>query len=155
MLMELRSQKQTAAKLMKCGVSRVWIDPARIGDAHQAITAEDIRRLIKDGIISKKQKKGLSTFKKKKVALQKRKGRRKGEGSRKGSLGSRYSRKQDWMNRVRSQRKFLKDMLKDQKIEKEFYKELYRKSKGGFFRNVGHLKSYIEKESKKQETKRR
>ena len=59
------------------------------------------------------------------------------------------------MNRVRSQRKFLKDMLKDQKIEKEFYKELYRKSKGGFFRNVGHLKSYIEKESKKQETKRR
>ncbi len=143
--MELRSQKTLAAKLMKCGRSRVWIDPARIGDVHQAITAQDIRKLIRDGIIKEKQKIGLSNFKKKKIAEQKKKGRRKGHGSRKGKIGVRHDRKSEWMNKIRAQRSLLKEFLKNTSIDKETYKDLYRKTKGGFFRSRAHLISYVQK----------
>ncbi|MBI4895756.1 MAG: 50S ribosomal protein L19e [Candidatus Aenigmarchaeota archaeon] len=143
--MELRSQKTIAAKLLKCGRSRVWIDPARIGDVHQAITSQDVRKLIRDGIIKEKQKTGLSNFKKKKIAEQKKKGRRKGHGSRKGKFGVRYDRKSEWMNKIRAQRTILKEFLKNNSIDKETYKDLYRKTKGGFFRSRAHLISYVQK----------
>jgi len=143
--MELRSQKEIASRVLKCGKSKVWIDPARIGDAHQAITAEDIRKLIRDGVIKKIQKTGLSNFKKKKMMIQKKKGRRKGHGSRKGGFGSRYDKKLDWMNRIRAQRALLKEFLKSNNIDKKTYKNLYRKAKGGFFRSRAHLISFVNK----------
>ena len=69
-----------AAKIMKCGKSRVWMDPTRLADIEEAITSEDVRRLIRDGVIAAKPKKGLSTFRKKKIAAQKKKGRRRNRG---------------------------------------------------------------------------
>jgi large subunit ribosomal protein L19e len=75
-----------ASRIMKCGVTRVWINPERIADVEEAITAEDVRSLIRDGVIRARQKKGLSNFRRKKAALQKQKGRRRGRGSRKGSV---------------------------------------------------------------------
>ena len=62
--MTLRNQKRLAARIMKCGVTRVWIDPTRIKDAQEAITGQDIRRLINDGIIKKLPKQGLSSYRK-------------------------------------------------------------------------------------------
>ncbi len=147
--MELRSQKKVAAKILKCGKSKVWINPARIGDVSQAITSHDIRRLIADGVIVKEQRVGLSNFKKKKIETQKKKGRRKGEGSRKGGYGTRHSRKSEWINKIRAQRSILKEMLEKNDIDKNAYKDLYRKTKGGFFRSRTHLRSYVEKEFKK------
>ncbi|MBI5332480.1 MAG: 50S ribosomal protein L19e [Candidatus Aenigmarchaeota archaeon] len=144
--MELRSQKNIAARVLKCGRSKVWIDPAKIGDVQQAITAQDIRRLINDGVIKKEQKTGLSSFRKKKMAIQKEKGRRKSHGSRKGKTGTRFSRKNDWMNKVRAQREMLKEFLKTGAIDKPAYKKLYRQSKGGFFRSRAHLASAVKKE---------
>ena len=45
-------QKKLAAKVMKCGVNKVWIDPKN-EKVKQAITRRDIRRFIKEGIIKK------------------------------------------------------------------------------------------------------
>jgi len=143
--MEVAAQRRLAAKILKCGESRVWMDPAKLGEISQAITAADVRRLIGSGIIAEAPKTGVSTGRKNyNIAAQKRKGRRKGKGSRKGSLGSRFSRKRTWINLVRSQRKLLKELLASGKIDKKLYKDLYRKSGGGYFRSRAHVQMHIE-----------
>ena len=49
--MKLTSQKRLAAQVMKVGKSRVWIDPQFEDEASLAITKEDIRRLVDEGVI--------------------------------------------------------------------------------------------------------
>ena len=142
--MELAAQKRLAARVMKCGESRVWMDPARLGDISQSITTQDIRKLVKDGIIRKRQKKGVSKSRVRHTAEQKSKGRRKGKGSRKGAIGTRYNSKNAWMNSIRAQRSLAKQLLKNGKIDKAAYKDVYRKSGGGFFRSRAHMLQYVE-----------
>jgi large subunit ribosomal protein L19e len=143
--MDLKSQKNIAARLLKCGKSRIWIDPVRIGDVSEAITSADIRRLIGEGAIKKLQKKGVSSFRKRKNLAQKKKGRRKGRGSRKGSIGTRLNRKKFWIKRIRVLRRELRQLRAEGKIEKATYRSLYLKSKSGFFRSKSHLMNYIER----------
>ena len=51
--MNLSAQKRMAAEILKCGQNRVYIDPYLIEEVKMAITREDIRNLIKEGIIQK------------------------------------------------------------------------------------------------------
>lgn len=146
-MMNLRSQKRLAAKQLGCGISRVWIDPKKMGQVAEAITNEDIRKLISDGIMKAKPKKGVSRGRKKKIAMQKKKGRRKGRGSRKGKIGTRLPRKREWIKRIRAIRDALKELRDNGKINRGTYRELYKKAKGGFFRSRAHLYSFIEKEN--------
>jgi len=146
--MEVAAQRRMAARIMKCGESRVWMDPAKLGEVSQAITSADVRRLIGSGIIHAAPKTGVSTGRKKHIAQQKRKGRRKGKGSRKGAIGSRFSRKRAWIKVVRAQRQMLSGLLTSEKIDKPLYKDLYYKSKGGYFRSRAHLQAHIDELSK-------
>lgn len=143
--MDLKSQRNIAAKILKCGKNRVWFDPSRPGDIAEAITTRDVERLIKDGVIKVMPKKGISNFRKKKLAAQKKKGRRKGAGSRKGRANTRAPKKKLWIKRIRAMRNFLKELRDQGKMEKKVYRELYMKAKGGFFRNKSHLNIYIER----------
>ncbi len=52
--MSLKAQKRMAAEILKCGENRVYFDPYLIDDIKMAITREDIRNLVKEGIILKK-----------------------------------------------------------------------------------------------------
>jgi len=72
--------------------------------------------------------------------VQKKKGRQKGEGSRK---GKKKAGKKEWMNTIRIQRAFLKELRAKKIIDKKIYRNLYLKSKGGFFRSKNHIKLYI------------
>ncbi len=143
--MDLKNQKKLASRILKIGKARIWIDPARIADASEAITSADINNLVKKGIIKIKKKKGVSRSRAKKLQAQKKKGRRKGQGSRKGKLGTRMPKKRLWMKQVRVLRKFLAELRDEGKIEKSVYRKLYRKAKSGFFRSKSHIKNYIEK----------
>ncbi|MCM2325579.1 MAG: 50S ribosomal protein L19e, partial [Candidatus Woesearchaeota archaeon] len=87
--------------------------------------------------------KGVSRSRAKKAHAQKLKGRRKGAGSRKGKQGAREESKRAWINKVRLQRTFFKELKEQKKVTPEVYKDLYRKSKGGFFRSIRHVKLYI------------
>ncbi len=142
--MELKSHKKMAARVLKCGETRVWFDPARLQDIADAITAADIRRLVKDGIIKKMQKKGVSKVRIRKMNIQKAKGRRKGHGSRKGKATARKGRKELWMNQVRALRRMLRELKRGGYLDNASYRSLYRKSSGGFFRSRAHMKLYIE-----------
>ena len=49
--MNLTAQKRIAAEILKCGENRVYFDPYLMDEIKMAITREDIRNLIKEGII--------------------------------------------------------------------------------------------------------
>ncbi len=143
--MNLRYQRRMAAQLLKCGEERVWMSPDHISEIASAITKDDIRRLINEGKIAKLPKKGVSTARAKYIKLQKKKGRRKGPGSRKGKSTARMPRKLSWMIRIRALRRLLKELRDEGKISKREYRMLYRHAKGGMFRSKAHLLQRVKK----------
>jgi len=140
--MNLKLQRRIAARILKCGEGRVWIDPTKIKEVEQAITASDIKHLIRLGYIKRLPVKGTSRARARKREIQKKKGRRRGPGSRK---GPRKSRKEIWMERVRALRRYLRELKREGKITTRTYRELYRKVKGGAFKSKAHLRLYIDK----------
>ncbi|MCS3900502.1 50S ribosomal protein L19e [Methanococcus voltae] len=141
--MDVSTQRRIAANILDCGIDRVWVDPENLEKVKLAITKDDIRALVKDGIIVKKQEKGISSARKKKIQEQKRKGKRKGQGSRKGAKGARTPKKEKWINTIRPLRRMLKEMREEDKIERTQYRKLYRMAKGGAFRSRNHMKLYM------------
>ncbi|MDY6771507.1 MAG: 50S ribosomal protein L19e [Candidatus Nanohaloarchaea archaeon] len=143
--MNLRSQKKMAADVLDVGKSRVWIDPDRTDEVHDAITKQDIRNLIESGVIQKKDKDGTSRGRARERDKQKKKGRHKGAGSKQGSKGGRKSEKEEWMENIRALRKELKRMRDEDELDSSEYRKLYNMAKGGFFRNKKHMNIYIDK----------
>lgn len=143
--MKLNLQKRLAASILKIGESRVWIDPKSMEDVSKAITKQDIRGLIKQNVIQEKPKHGISRARARVLNKQRQKGRRKGYGQRKGTKTARTPAKETWMNKVRALRRELRRMRTAGEIKNEQYFGLYLKIKGNFFRNVGHLRIYVEK----------
>ncbi len=147
--MKLDNQKRLAAQILKCSEKRIKFDPDRLSDIKESITKADIRNLIKDKAIIKIAITGVSGVRTRKRLIQRRKGKQKGPGSRKGSRGARIPRKREWMNRIKAQRGLLK-RLKDKKIiDKKLYRDLYLKAKGGFFRSKRHIRLYLEERTRK------
>jgi large subunit ribosomal protein L19e len=141
--MKLSTQKRLAADVMKVGISRIWIDPTFEDEVSLAITRDDIRRLVDERAIQKKQEIGVSRGRARYVLEQKRKGQRKGPGSKKGKATSKLSGKDRWMIKIRPMRKELRKLRNDKKITSKTYRELYLKAKGNAFRNTAHLRTYI------------
>ena len=49
-----------------------------------------------------------------------------------------------WMTKIRVQRSFMKELKSKKIISETVFKDLYRKSKGGFFRSKRHIKIYLQ-----------
>ena len=81
--MKLHVQKRLAADVLNCSSKRIWLDPNSLSEIKEAITKRDIKSLIEQGLIKKKRIKGVSRFRARKILVQKRKGKQKGQGSRK------------------------------------------------------------------------
>ncbi|MDI6643627.1 MAG: 50S ribosomal protein L19e [Methanobacteriaceae archaeon] len=140
--MNLTTQKRLAADILKVGVNRVWIDPENVEEVSRAITRESVKHLIDNKIIRAKPQKGISSYRSKKIAQQKSKGRRKGHGSIKGAKGARTPKKKAWMTTIRALRKDLKHMRDNREINKTTYRKLYKMAKGGAFRSKSYMKTY-------------
>ena len=141
--MKLTLQKRLAASRFSAGKSRIKCNPEHLKEIKTALTASDVRRLIKSGAIIVEQKRGSSKFRARNITQQKSKGRRQGKGSRKGSRTARLPRKQAWMAKIRVQRKLLKHLYQKQLLASAVYRSLYRKAKSGMFRSKRHLKTYM------------
>lgn len=135
-------QRRLAAQILKCGKNRVRFDPDKLEEIGEAITKTDIRVLVKNGIISRKNLLNTSRFWARKRKTQKSYSKQKGFGSRKGKKTARLKPKRAWINKIRLQRNFIKSLRDNSTITNEDYHELYLKSKGGFFRSLRHLKLY-------------
>jgi large subunit ribosomal protein L19e len=141
---DVASQKRIAASVLKCGVNRVWFDPARLSDIENAISREDLRALIVDGAIKARQKKGVSRGRARARIAQRSYGHRKGAGKRKGAAGARRPSKTAWVQKIRAIRKVLVELRTVGTIDRHLYRILYRKAAGGQFRSVAHMKAQME-----------
>ncbi|MCW4032342.1 MAG: 50S ribosomal protein L19e [Candidatus Bathyarchaeota archaeon] len=131
--MDLKSQKRIAAQLLKAGQNRVWMDPEQLDRIENAITKNEIRRLVHEGVIRRKAQLGISKGRGRKL--------RKGAGSRK---GSKITKKRLWIKKIRALRKGSRELVEKRMITRNTYRKLINMSKGGAFRSKSHLKEYIE-----------
>ena len=139
--MNLRSQKRLAAKILKAGAGRIKVK--NVKEVEEAITRDDIRKLIDKGLIEKEQKKGYGRVHARKRLEQEKKGRRRGKGSRKGKKRAKINKKEAWMTRVRALRKLLRELKENGRISRSDYRKVYMKVKGGAFRSKHHMISYL------------
>jgi len=129
-------KKRLAARVLKIGKSRVWLNPENKKEVKEAITAADMRFLVRKGVIKKLPEK-------KTISINKNK--RKEQGRRKGGAYSRLESKTKWIIKIRGLRAELKYLRDEGLIEKKDYNMLYRKAGGGFFRDKSHLKNFMER----------
>ncbi len=141
---DLASQRRIAAAVLKCGVHRVWLDPEQMTEIENAISREDMRKLVEDGVIKAKPKKGVSRGRARARMAKRSYGHRKGAGRRKGAAGARTPSKRVWIQKIRAIRKVLVELRDDGTLERQHYRILYRRAAGGQYRNVAHMKAQME-----------
>ncbi len=141
---DLSTQKKLAAKVLGVGVSRIKIDPSRIEDVEAALRREDIRRLIKEGAIIVEPERRNSRGRWRIRHERKKKGRRRGPGSRKGAKGARTDPKRVWVNTIRKIRRYLRWLRDHEVIDRKTYRRLYMLAKGGMFKCLADLKRHLQ-----------
>ena len=142
--MSLKNQRRLAAEILKVGESRVWMDPDRTEEAEIAITREEIRRLIHEGVIKSRPKRGVSRARARTLHEKKKKGLRRGPGRKSGSARARISKKEAWMKKVRPLRKRLRELKTSYTITESVYRHLYNMAGSGEFESIADLERYIE-----------
>lgn len=141
--MMLKAQKKIACAVLKCSPKKVAFDKEKLSEIKKAITKQDIKTLINDGLIKRIRSNEQSRVRARLRTIQRSKGRQRGSGTRKGSANSRLPRKKKWISKIRLQRLILKTLRNNKEISKTDYRDLYMKAKGGFFRSKRHIELYI------------
>jgi large subunit ribosomal protein L19e len=136
--MSIETTKRVVSRFSKVGESRVAIRDYKA--AKEALTADDMRELIRTGAIEIRPQKGVGRAKATAKQARKEAGRRRGSGSRKGSQFAKTTRKDRWVRKVRAQRKVLTNIKA--RLADGAYRELYSQVKGGMFRDKKHLLSH-------------
>ncbi|MFB6159891.1 MAG: 50S ribosomal protein L19e [Haloferacaceae archaeon] len=140
---DLNAQKRLAADVLDVGQSRVWLDPEAQEEIAEAITRDDIRDLVDQGVIRDKESKANSRGRARERQAKRDYGHRTGAGSRKGRSGARSDEKEEWTSRIRAQRRRLRELRDDGPLDRSQYRELYNKASGGEFDSVDRLETYI------------
>lgn len=146
--MDLKKIRLIAQRLLGCGSNKLWFNPKELDRIKEAMTTEDIRALIKEGIIKRKKMQEHSRGRARILKEKKRRGRKRGFGKRTGSRKARMQRKKGWIKSVRAQRKHLRGLRQKKKISDETYSRAYALIKGGYFKGKRHIDLFI-KEAKK------
>ncbi len=130
----LSTVKRLAADILGAGESKIRIKSGEIGRAESALTREDVRKLIKDGVVYVKRKPGFKVMNRRKRKL---------GGSRRGSMNSRTPEKEKWMINVRAQRKYLAQLVAEGNVERKNKRGVYMRIKGGAFRGKKAMLMYL------------
>ncbi|MBT4596664.1 MAG: 50S ribosomal protein L19e [Candidatus Diapherotrites archaeon] len=144
--MELNKAKEMAAGVLKVGKNKVFISPTDATKIAEAMTKDDIRGLIADRVIKKRQDNSQSKGRARALKAKKIKGRKKGRGKRKGTKKTRGEKKKTWIKKVRAQRRTLRELRETnpEAVADKRYSDVYRKIKGNFFKGKKYLIEYIE-----------
>ncbi len=129
--MNLKKKKILAARTLKVGKDRIVFLKTRMDEIKEAITKNDIKDLYTKGAIIIKEIKG----------------RRKVNKKTKRSTGNIRkkvkTRKRDYVILTRKLRKYVKEMEKQEKINREEKKEIRKKIRNKNFKSLANLKEYI------------
>ena len=145
--MNLRKQKQLAARTLGVSTKRIKLNlstPENKKEIKELISREAVKELVSEKIIVKIPAKGNSRTNANMILSQKKKGRRSGAGSRRGTANARFGEKEKWIIKIRALRNLLKEFKDAGRLESAVYRDLYRKAKGNFFRNKKHMLLFIE-----------
>ena len=142
--MSLKIQKRLASKILNAGVNSVWIDPERTDDVEGVITRAEIRKLVHQWIVCTRAEKGISRSRARLLHDKKKRGLKKGVGSKTGHATARMPRKKSWEIRIRAIRTHLRDLKARRIILQGSYRRLYLMAKGGAFPSLSHVEQYIE-----------
>lgn len=137
-----QSKRRMSADLLKVGLNRVKFDPEQLDRIDEAVTREDLRRLIHSGAIRAVQAKGISSGRKN-LRKEKKRLRGSGAGSKKGAKGARMPRKDRWVAQVRVLRGYLKHLKQRGELPPDQLKTLYKKVKGGEIRSMRRMRELI------------
>jgi large subunit ribosomal protein L19e len=129
--MNLKKKKILAQKVLKVGKARIVFLKPRLEEIKEAITKQDIRDLYNEGAISIKEIKGKKKFIKRKS---------KGVGRVKKNVSTR---KEDYMNLIRKQRKYIAEIKNQGRLTTEEAKSIRKKIRNKDFRSLAYLKEYI------------
>jgi len=140
--LSLTSQRRLAAQILKVGQGRVWIDPDSIDIVEAAITREEIRKLIHEGVIKSLPEKGVSRARARVLHAKRKKGLRKGSGQKSGSAQAKISKKDAWMSRIRALRQKLREWKEDRAIAESAYRELYGMAGSGVFKSTADMERH-------------
>ena len=140
--MNNRKLKRMAADIFGAGESKIWVDPTQTVKAKEAMTRDDVRKLISERVIRKRKDHGHSRGAARILQAKKALGRRKGPGKRTGTRKTRMKPKQQWISRVRALRGALRTLKKEGKVT-DNYGKLYKQIKGNYFRGKKHLETVI------------
>jgi large subunit ribosomal protein L19e len=121
----------------------VWIDSEKIEDAEAAMTREEIKKLIHEGIIKPLPEKGISHARARIVHEKKKKRRRSGPGSKSGAARAKISKKEAWMSKIRALRKKLRELKTGKIIAEDTYSKVYRMASSGRFESVADMERYL------------
>jgi len=138
-------QRRLAASITKCGRRKILIDPNEINEIALTDSRANVRKLLKEGCIIKKNPKNYSKNSIRQRKESDKKGRHGGIGKRKGTKNARSPSKKMWVTRQRVLRNYLKKSRSNLKIDNHLYRELYLKCKGNEFKNKRTLVEYIHK----------
>lgn len=128
--------------MLGVGVNRIRFEPDKLDDVADSITRENMRSLIKNGVIWTVRQRGTSRARAKaKLSIRRKHGT--GAGSKKGKRSARVGKKQVYVKRIRAMRYYLK-ILKDRNdITRGTYWVIYKKVNGGQVRSLAHLREIV------------
>ena len=139
----MKNVRRIASEIMGMGESKIRFKTESLAKIEEALTREDVRTLIREGDITAVSKRGVSRVRARKKTAQKRKGRRSGTGSRKGTFATRTGDKLAWMAKIRAQRKLLRRFVESGRIPDESTRKIYLMVKGNAFKGVKVFETYL------------
>jgi large subunit ribosomal protein L19e len=131
-MMNLDKRKALAAKVLGVGKNKVLFDETKLAEIKEAITKQDIRDMYADGIIMIREFPGRLKFIKRTT--------KRGPGKIKLKI---RPGKAEYIILVRKLRFFVKELLKQGKIDKAKFLDLRKKIRAGVFKSKAQLKEHI------------
>jgi len=149
--MKLDKLKAVAGNILKKSKHKLILDQKKIEsnkkNVSDAITKDDVRKLIVDGVVSKKPDTGHSRGRARILLEKKKLKRKRGPGKRKGTKKARKT-TNEYNLKIRALRKKLKEIKSEDKLNGKSYSQTYLRIKGNYFRGKKHLEEYINGENK-------
>ncbi|MCL5117491.1 MAG: 50S ribosomal protein L19e [Candidatus Marsarchaeota archaeon] len=133
--------RRIAAQVSNKGLNKIVLKPTSMESINNALTRDDVKKLIKDGnIIIKKDLHNIS-FHSKVLKKKRQEGRSRGPGKKKGTKKARGF--VDYKKRIRGQRLILHELKQSSIIDNNMFKAFNRLVKGNVFQTKTSLLNHI------------